>query len=228
VKYLFDQIGTVKDHVEMTETDNAEEALKLFATQQFDYVIADIDLGKNRMNGYEFARVVLDMHPDTRVLIHSNKRKNEMDKNIRQIASANFMGFLPKPMKQSELLQFLACKTFEVPSSASKDAEKRKCILVVNDDDGVRIALRFQLKAAGDVQVVEASGVSDALAKLSQNSVDVVLSDINLGEGEPDGYELLKKVRSNDPNKPFYLISGYSHATESPKAKEHGANGYLQ
>jgi hypothetical protein len=61
----------------------------------------------------------LEKYPETYVLIHSNKRRGELDKDIRQIASDKFMGFLPKPMKASELLQFMACKTFDPPAHAS-------------------------------------------------------------------------------------------------------------
>lgn len=137
------------------------------------------------------------------------------------------MGFLPKPMRQSELLQFLACKTFEPSVPVDKGQEDQKKILVVNDDDALLVMYKILLKSPG-TQVLVASDVEAAVEHLTKHKVDVILSDINLGESEPDGYDLLKHVREKDTALPFYFISGYSRADEEPKARALGANGYLQ
>jgi signal transduction histidine kinase/DNA-binding NarL/FixJ family response regulator len=229
VRSLLNGLSQMKDHVKVIETDNAENALELFEKREFDYVIADIDLGKRRMNGYEFVQIVLGKYRNTYVLIHSNKRKDELDKNIRHIASERFMGFLPKPMKASELLQFLACKTFEVSGKAASQIQKRKNVLVVNDEDFMRVGLKYTLGHFGDVHVIEASGVGDALTMMAKNKVDIILSDINLGEGKPDGYELLKNIRQRSAHAvKFYMISGYPKESEEHKAVSRGADGYCQ
>lgn len=229
IRCLLSELGQVKDHVKVVEADSAEKALTLFRSQEFDYVIADIDMGKMKMNGYEFSRVVLDQYPNIHVLIHSNKRKDEMDKNIRQIESRSFLGFLPKPMRSSELLQFLACKTFEVKPNTPAETKNKTSVLLVNDDEALRVALKWQIKAAGNTQVLEASSFSDAFSKIAGNNIDIILSDINLGDGEPNGYDLLKKVREDGNNiTKFYMVSGYSKQSEEPNAFSLGADGYCQ
>lgn len=228
VRSLLNTIPQVCDHVRVVEAESAETALELFKTGHFDYVIADIDMGKNRMNGYEMSRMILDKYPNTHVLIHSNKRREEMDKNIRQINSLRFMGFLPKPMKQSELLQFLACKTFEAKKTEISDRQidKRK-ILVVNDDEALLMTFKMILKSPSH-KIFTAATYGEAVEKYAEEKVDIILSDVNLGHGVPSGYEFLKYVRERNKKIPFYMVSGYSAAEEEPKAVANGASGYLQ
>jgi DNA-binding NtrC family response regulator len=76
--------------------------------------------------------------------------------------------------------------------------------------------------------VLSAENVAAALKHLTEHKVDVIFSDINLGESEPSGYELLEKVREKDETLPFYFVSGYSRREEESKAKKSGATGYLQ
>lgn len=226
MRVLLSTILQVKDHIKVFETDSAEAALALFNNCEFDYVISDIDMGKNRMNGYDMSRTILETYKNTHVIIHSNKRREEMDKNIREVKSSRFMGFLPKPMNQSELVQFLACNTFEVTKLKAK-AEGKRNVLLVNDDESFLIVMKTILRSYS-VQVMSATNVNDALVHLTKNNIDIVLSDVNLGDGEPSGYELLKQVRNKGKAMPFYMVSGYSISDEAPKAKALGATGYIQ
>jgi signal transduction histidine kinase/CheY-like chemotaxis protein len=231
VRCVLSAFDQVKDHVKFIEAGSAEVGLDLFKATEFDYLIADIDLGKNRLNGYDFARSILEKYPNVQVLIHSNKRKDELDKNIRQIASERFMGFLPKPMKASELLQFLACKTFETPNPPSPPLGKGgfKKVLLLNDDKNFNLTMKMMLKGDG-IQVLDATNISDAIKHLAdgKNKCDAILSDINLGENEPNGYDFLKQVREQNNQIPFIFVSGYSEKEEWPKAENLGATGYIQ
>jgi len=159
-----------------------------------------------------------------------------------QVTSHNsrFMGFLPKPMKASELLQFLACKTFEssnppshhpLPLDSAHGMEKGgiKKVLLLNDDKNFNLAMRIMLNG-DDIQILDATNVSDAIKHLTdgKNKFDAILSDINLGENEPSGYDFLKQVRKKDKLIPFIFSSGYSKKEEWPKAEKLGATGYIQ
>lgn len=228
VRSLLNSIPQVKDHVKVIESNSAEVALRQFESGKFDYVITDIDLGKNRMDGYEFAGIILDNYPNTYVLIHSNKRKEEMDKNIRELRNPKFMGFLPKPMTQPELFQFLACKSFETKKQKiNADKKGEKNILIVNDDEDFLLSYKI-LFGSQNVQIHTATNMADALRSLVENKIDMILSDINLGDNKPNGYDFLKQVREEGQSIPFYMMSGYSKNSEEPKAVKMGANGYLQ
>jgi len=244
IRGLLGGLSQVRDHVKMIEVDSAETALKVFETREFDYVIADIDMGRAFMNGYEFAQVVLEKYPNTHVLIHSNKRKDELDVQIRQAAgrmknegrdaktperqyaSTKFLGFLPKPMKASELLQFLACKTFEA-SQQGRQGQQEKKIIVLNDDDCFNIGMKIEMKSHG-VQVLDALNVSDAMQHFIGNEIFAIVSDVNLGVGMPSGYDFLTRVREKDKQVPFIFTSGYPKSDVWPRAEKLGANGYLQ
>ena len=232
VRSLLKSIPQVSDHIKVIEAGTAEEALILFEECAFDYVIADIDLGKNRMNGYDFSRHILDKYPNTHVLIHSNKRRKELDKGIRSIQSDHFMGFLPKPMKKSELIQFLALSSFEITQDKSQAGEvdianNKKNILIANDDTSLLLALKLLLKSQ-DVVIHTATTVENAMKHMKEDNIDLILSDINFGEGQTDGYAFLKCIREKNQSIPFYLVSGYNREEEEPKALKMGANGYFQ
>jgi len=259
LRSLFLTLGQVKDHVKIIEADSGEKALGLLDERVFDYVIADIDLGRGRMNGYTLSQTVLEKYPDTHVLIHSNKRKEEMDKKIRNRANGRFMGFLPKPMKASELLQFLACKSFEtckqgagetpvVPVTLGKDLpdavasgrsqpatagmtvgnDMRKKVILLNDDEAFLMGLKMDLKEKG-YQVLDAMSVNSALDHfVSHGDIHAIVSDINLGECAPDGFDFLKQVREKDQKIPFIFTSGYSRDEVWSKAKTMGATNFLQ
>lgn len=228
VQSLLRGISQVRDHIKVIETESAETALGLFEIKKFDYVITDIDMGKGRMNGYEFARTILEKYNNTRVLIHSNKRKNELDKGIREIESSRFMGFLPKPMKQEELLQFLARKTFEVvaPQRTGAPALKTK-VLILNDDTDLLVSFKYVF-GIHSADVISATKVIEAMRLFTEQCPDVILSDINLGDCEPDGYEFLKQVREVNKDVRFYFASGYCKSDHEARVKQEGGTGYFQ
>jgi CheY-like chemotaxis protein len=79
-------------------------------------------------------------------------------------------------------------------------------VLVVDDDEVVRLIARRSLEAAG-YHVWEASDGTQALGYLLQGVVDVVVTDIRMPK--MDGWELLTHLRSMSPRIPTLLMSGY-------------------
>ncbi len=228
IRSLLNTLGQVKDHVKVIEADSAEMGLKQFETMTFDCVIADIDLGRNKMNGYKLTQEILEKYPSTYVLIHSNRRRDEMDEKIRVAASDHFLGFLPKPMKADELLQFLACKSFETsPNAGMPQKVTEKTALLLNDDEGLLMCFGDDLKKLG-YQVLDAKNVSGAMEHFLNRKIDMIVSDINLGEREMTGYDFLGKVREKDAKIPFVFTSGYNRRDEWEKAEKAGATEYLQ
>ncbi len=101
-------------------------------------------------------------------------------------------------------------------------------VLIVNDEDFMRIALRFQLKKLGGVQVFEACGVSDAMRIFEGQRIDVVIADINLGDFTQDGYDLLRHIKERRVATKVYMMSGMQKEDAWPRARELGADGYIQ
>lgn len=80
-------------------------------------------------------------------------------------------------------------------------------ILVVDDDDPVRVMLARLLRTQG-YGVLQAANASDARRLLGSQQPDLVISDIVM-PGE-SGIELRRYIASAWPELPVILISGYS------------------
>ena len=102
--------------------------------------------------------------------------------------------------------------------------EKR--ILIVDDDEMVRMALVELLKSEGYILDVAAGG-KEALVKIDENKYDLMMFDIIMPE--VDGLELCKKVRSRDEYKeiPIVFLTAKSREQDKIKGLEAGANLFL-
>ncbi len=81
-----------------------------------------------------------------------------------------------------------------------------KRVLVVDDDPGIRDALRMILEYEG-YQVLTAADGKTALASLDADSVDAVLLDIKMPG--MDGLEILDRIAERDAAPPVLMISGH-------------------
>jgi len=72
---------------------------------------------------------------------------------------------------------------------------RHKAGLIVDPNAASRSALRAMLSAIGMVQVVQASGATDAVRRVKERPADVILCDYLLEDGR-DGQQLLEEMRS--------------------------------
>jgi DNA-binding response OmpR family regulator len=101
--------------------------------------------------------------------------------------------------------------------------EVAKSILLVDDDESVRVALGEILKRAG-YEVEVAKNGQEALEKIRIKRFDAVLADIKL----PDilGTDLLSKLQDNKEMVKI-MITGFSTVEDGAKAADCGADDYL-
>ena len=97
-------------------------------------------------------------------------------------------------------------------------------ILIVEDDAGLREAL-FDTLLLGDYNVIEADCAETALMKLGAQKVDLVVSDIQMGE--MNGLTLLKNIKAKYPNMPVLLMTAYATIDDAVQAMRDGATDYL-
>jgi CheY-like chemotaxis protein len=99
-------------------------------------------------------------------------------------------------------------------------------ILVVDDCQTTRKLLGIYLRAKG-YEVVTAENGLDAIEKLGKDSINLVLTDLNMPY--MDGIELIKTLRAdpNWTNMPVLMVTTEADPEEREKALEVGANGYL-
>jgi DNA-binding response OmpR family regulator len=91
-------------------------------------------------------------------------------------------------------------------SRAQKKHNVRERILLVEDDLRIRRNLASFLRIEG-YQVNEASNGKEAIELLQKDEIDLVLSDVVMPG--PDGFHLLRHVRSVTPEIPVFLMSGF-------------------
>src|SRR5687768_4686047 len=80
-------------------------------------------------------------------------------------------------------------------------------LLLVDDDRLVLDAMSSWLREQG-YEVLAASGRETAFRELAARSVDLVLADIRLADG--DGFEILEHCKRNYPQSTVILITGYA------------------
>lgn len=100
-------------------------------------------------------------------------------------------------------------------------------IVLVDDHPVVRAGIRALLENQPDLVVVgEAGGLDDALEILAATSPDVVLMDLNLGEG-PDGVSATRAIRALDDPPAVLVLTTYDTEADLLNALDAGAAGYL-
>jgi two-component system chemotaxis response regulator CheY len=99
-------------------------------------------------------------------------------------------------------------------------------ILAVDDSASMRQMVSFTLKGAGH-DVVEASDGSEALKIAQGQSVDLVLSDVNMPN--MNGIELCKNLRQLPSYKftPILMLTTESAGDKKQEGKSAGATGWI-
>lgn len=97
-------------------------------------------------------------------------------------------------------------------------------VLIVEDDEGLREALVDTLALAG-YQWVEADSAEQALITLKTETVDIVVSDVQMAG--MDGLGLLRNIKLNYPNLPVLLMTAYANIEDAVAAMKEGAIDYM-
>lgn len=99
--------------------------------------------------------------------------------------------------------------------------------LVVEDSPTMRQLISFALKRVHGAKIVDATDGIDALKKLSAQSFDIVITDINMPI--MDGLKLVSLIRGNDQYKdmPIIIITTEGAEEDRKKGMALGANAYL-
>ncbi|MCX5875947.1 MAG: sigma-54 dependent transcriptional regulator [Deltaproteobacteria bacterium] len=97
-------------------------------------------------------------------------------------------------------------------------------ILIVDDEEKLRMILSIMLEAAGH-RVSEAASGEAAVALLGEEAVDLVVSDIRM-EGM-SGFELLTTIRERELGCPVIFVTAFANLESAVEALRLGAADYL-
>ena len=98
-------------------------------------------------------------------------------------------------------------------------------ILVVEDERAIQLALSGLLGRAG-YEVSLASSGDEAMAKLSEQSFDLVLTDLALGHG-PSGLDVLRESKRLRPETVVVMITAHGSEKIAVEAMKAGAEDYV-
>lgn len=99
-------------------------------------------------------------------------------------------------------------------------------ILSVQSDDESRSSLQATLQHIQDVELIaQASDATEALQKLDDRIIDLVLLD--LGLSDTNGIDLTKQIRKRHPNVRLLVITASDQPDDIFAAMDAGADGYI-
>ncbi len=100
-------------------------------------------------------------------------------------------------------------------------------IMVVEDSPMTRQLIAFALKRLPDIRITESTNGMEAFKKLSSETFDLILTDINMPG--MDGLKLVEFLRKNPKYKdiPIIIITTEGAEEDKNKAMAIGATAYL-
>ena len=111
----------------------------------------------------------------------------------------------------------------------TNQAQPKGTVLVVDDDETVRSGLYWAL--AVDYRVLQASSRDEACALISNENLQVVVSDLHLPPNTDDiaeGLALIDVARSHDPPLQVIVITGSDSKRAALEAVRRGAYGFFE
>lgn len=101
---------------------------------------------------------------------------------------------------------------------------ERPHVLVVDDENGPRQALRMLLKENHTVHL--ASNAIEALQILGSEPIEVTITDVRMPG--MSGVELLEAIRQTHPDLQVIILTGFGQLDTAMRAVEHGAYAYTE
>jgi HAMP domain-containing protein/signal transduction histidine kinase/DNA-binding response OmpR family regulator len=226
------------EDVEITTAKTAKEAINLVREKNFDCIILDLVLPDAQ--GLDIIKELENDKSEhqTALIVYSAKDLNPKEKaRLNQFANTIILKSahsLDQLVDQTAL--FLHRVHKELPEKMkntidtyylSDDVLVGKKVLIVDDDMRNLFALTTALERFG-LTILNAESGQEAIHNLEKHrDIDIVLMDIMMPE--MDGYETMKRIRSNEKNKDMTIIAVTAKAMKGDRQKciESGASDYI-
>jgi DNA-binding response OmpR family regulator len=114
--------------------------------------------------------------------------------------------------------------TLKTPQGREKTMNKRRIVLV-DDDADLRKTLVDQLNHYREFDLVEGGTAADALSKVRESHVDLMLLDVGLPD--MDGREAVKILRREGFKSPIIMLTAQDSDSDEILGLESGANDYV-
>ncbi|MHB1147775.1 MAG: response regulator [Lutibacter sp.] len=224
--------------VKCFEAGTGKEALTMYKENRFDCIV--LDLGLPDISGFELIHKLehIKDHNIPPIIIYTGKELTKEENNELQKYAESIIikGVKSEERLLDETALFLHRTISNLPESKQviinnlydKEAVfHSKKILLADDDMRNVFALSKILKERG-MEIIKAENGKNALEMLDMHTdIDLVLMDIMMPE--MDGYEAMKRIRSQGKFKSLPIIALTAKAMKDDKQKciDAGANDYI-
>nr|WP_314545238.1 sigma-54 dependent transcriptional regulator [uncultured Massilia sp.] len=108
------------------------------------------------------------------------------------------------------------------------ESQRRRRILIVDDDGAVQVSLALLLKQSG-FDALCADGPRQALERLHGGGIDLVLQDMNfsLQTSGDEGLDLLARIRASHPGVPVLLMTAWGSIALAVQGMQAGAANFF-
>jgi DNA-binding NtrC family response regulator/signal transduction histidine kinase len=216
-----------------------DSGMELYHQDKFDMVLSDIHMpGKN---GIEIVKNIKKENPEQIILLFSSHsdRNYELESRAKELGVFDCI-FKPFDINKVMLsidkaLNPLAGKKSNLKESGINNADKPEekeiaksakiaRILVIDDEQGVRNLLSYELNMHG-YEVVTAQNGLEGVEKIKKEKFDLVISDIKMPK--LDGVETLKKIKKIDPCIEVIMATGFGTVETAVESMKAGAYDYI-
>jgi CheY-like chemotaxis protein len=205
-----------------------EAALEMMKRQHFDLILLDLDMpGLDGLDTLKRIRANSSWSGTTVIMLSAHNDTS----TIKQCLSAGAADFLVKPLVmplvRNRIEQFLQPSTASVPQTGTAAESAHHARILVVDDDRLNCRLMSQQLEKRGYVVIDATSGEEAIRKLSNEPVDLVLLDVNMpGMG---GTEVLKHIRAEDLTRqlPVIMVTATHDVATMLECIDHGVDGYV-
>jgi len=191
-----------------------------------DLLISGIEVGD--INGFDLC-LILRMIPDFASMPIILMSTGETDTASRKASAAGADYYVQKDADLfANIERGIHRLLYKTEDVFDQKVEKRQInsVLVVDDSSSMRRIIRNILAGIGIKRIIEADNGATGLKELSENTIDLVISDWNMPK--MNGLQFVKSIRANPVFKDMYFVLVTAEGTrEIDEAKQAGVNDYL-
>lgn len=189
---------------------SARDALVLIEQEPFSLVITDINMPE--MSGIELLQEIKKLHANLPVMLITGVGTEQLRQEAFQSGAD---GFLSKPFR---------IHMIEAEIGKLLKGIQRHRVLVVDDTEDFLTSAKERLEASNNV-VYTAMSVGEAIDTINNQSLDLVITDLKLPDGE--GIQVYRFIKSTYPDLPVILVTAYLSSDALERIKESGITRFM-
>ncbi|MBF0231734.1 MAG: response regulator [Desulfamplus sp.] len=205
---------------EVHEAENATDGITAARREKPDIIIMDVRLPD--MSGTEAARILRQEKEtgDIPIVFVTASVLKDGRENMNSFSNSGFIG---KPINTrtfaGEISQFMK-------GECNMGGKDKPLILIVDDHIKNIELLEAQLVPLG-YEIVKATNGEDALEKLSENPIDLILLDVVMPG--MDGFEITRRIRADPKHRvlPIVLVTELRESEDRVRGIEAGCDDFL-